>query len=252
MFGPNESVYIKAVVTEAVGLNSEYPIVLEIAGISRTANATVTYIENEEGNVIGYTYTFDGISIKDIAANGSAQIAVTAKDKAGLEGKGIEQITIDTEAPTIKIVSPTASISDAITGAVTIKGIAQDNASLISKVEYLIPTIDQVELLKTTGDISTGWKEVGNSGSWEIQFASGAAESPDSILYYVHGDNQSIYAVEKYGSDTENMWKVPIYFRVTDSCGNIGIRTTYKDSNSDNEKELYVLADPDGGNLEFG
>ena len=247
LFGPNESVYIKAVVTEAVGLNSEYPIVLEIAGISRTANATVTSIKNEEGNVIGYTYTFDGISIKDIAANGSAQIAVTAKDKAGLEGKGIEQITIDTEAPTIKIVSPTASISDAITGAVTIKGIAQDNASLISKVEYLIPTIDQVELLKTTGNISTGWKEVGNSGSWEIQFASGAAESPDSILYYVHGDNQSIYAVEKYGSDTENMWKVPIYFRVTDSCGNIGIRTTYKDSNSDNEKELYVLADPDGG-----
>lgn len=247
LFGPNESVYIKAVVTEAVGLNSEYPIVLEIAGISRTANATVTSIKNEEGNVIGYTYTFNGISIKDIAANGSAQIAVTAKDKAGLEGKGIEQITIDTESPTIKIVSPTATISDAITGAVTIKGIAQDNASLISKVEYLIPTIDQVKLLKTTGDISTGWKEVGNSGSWEIQFASGAAESPDSILYYVHGDNQSIYAVEKYGSDTENMWKVPIYFRVTDSCGNIGIRTTYKDSNSDNEKELYVLADPDGG-----
>lgn len=244
LFGPNESVYIKAVVTEAVGLNSEYPIVLEIAGIPRTANATV---KNEEGNVIGYTYTFDGISIKDIAANGSAQIAVTAKDKAGLEGKGIEQITIDTEAPMIKIVSPTTAVSDAITGAVTIKGIAQDNASLISKVEYLIPTIDQVKLLKTTGDISTGWKEVGNSGSWEIQFASGAAESPDSILYYVHGDNQSIYAVEKYGSDTENMWKVPIYFRVTDSCGNIGIRTTYKDSNSDNEKELYVLADPDGG-----
>lgn len=247
LFGPNESVYIKAVVTEAVGLNSEYPIVLEIAGVSRTANATVTSIKNEEGNVIGYTYTFDGISIKDIAANGSAQIAVTAKDKAGLEGKGIEQITIDTEAPTVKIVSPTTAVSDAITGAVTIKGIAQDNASLISKVEYLIPTIDQVELFKTTGNISTGWKEVGNSGSWEIQFASGAPESPDSILYYVHGDNQSIYAVEKYGSDTENMWKVPIYFRVTDSCGNIGIRTTYKDSNSDNEKELYVLADPDGG-----
>lgn len=247
LFGPNESVYIKAVVTEAVGLNSEYPIVLEIAGIPRTANATETPIKNEEDNVIGYTYTFDGISIKDIAANGSAQIAVTAKDKAGLEGKGIEQITIDTEAPTIKIVSPTTAVSDAITGAVTIKGIAQDNASLISKVEYLIPTIDQVELLKTTGNVSTGWKEVGNSGSWEIQFASGAPESPDSILYYVHGDNQSIYAVEKYGSDTENMWKVPIYFRVTDSCGNIGIRTTYKDSNSDNKKELYVLADPDGG-----
>lgn len=242
LFGPKESLYIKAVVTEAVGLALENPIVLEIAGTSRTANATeTTDINNDK------VYVFEKISIQDIAANGSAQIAVTAKDKAGLEGKGIEQITIDTEAPTVKIVSPTTAVSDAITGAVTIKGIAQDNASLISKVEYLIPTIDQVELLKTTGNISTGWKEVGNSGSWEIQFASGAAESPDSILYYVHGDNQSIYAVEKYGSDTENMWKVPIYFRVTDSCGNIGIRTTYKDSNSDNEKELYVLADPDGG-----
>lgn len=242
LFGPKESLYIKAVVTEAVGLALENPIVLEIAGTSRTANATeTTDINNDK------VYVFEKISIQDIAANGSAQIAVTAKDKAGLEGKGIEQITIDTEAPTVKIVSPTTAVSDAITGAVTIKGIAQDNASLISKVEYLIPTIDQVELLKTTGNISTGWKEVGNSGSWEIQFASGAPESPDSILYYVHGDNQSIYAVEKYGSDTENMWKVPIYFRVTDSCGNIGIRTTYKDSNSDNEKELYVLADPDGG-----
>lgn len=242
LFGPKESLYIKAVVTEAVGLALENPIVLEIAGTSRTANATeTTDINNDK------VYVFEKISIQDIAANGSAQIAVTAKDKAGLEGKGIEQITIDTEAPTVKIVSPTTAVSDAITGAVTIKGIAQDNASLISKVEYLIPTIDQVELLKTTGNISTGWKEVGNSGSWEIQFASGAPESPDSILYYVHGDNQSIYAVEKYGSDAENMWKVPIYFRVTDSCGNIGIRTTYKDSNSDNEKELYVLADPDGG-----
>ena len=241
LFGPNESVYIKAVVTEAVGLDSENPIVLEIAGISRTADATV----KEESGVI--TYTFDGISIKAIAANGSAQIAVTAKDKAGLEGKGIEQITIDTEAPTIKIVSPTTAVSDAITGAVTIKGIAQDNASSISKVEYLIPTIDQVTLFKATGNITVGWKEIGNSGSWEIQFASGAAESPDSILYYVYGDNQSIYAVERYGSDTENMWKVPIYFRVTDSCGNIGIRTTYKDSNSDDEKGLYVLVDPDGG-----
>lgn len=240
VFGVNEYLYVKAEITENVGLAAENPLVLELGGEKKEMKFSST------SSASPYIYKSTGIQIKGMAS-GSLQIAVTAKDKAGNEGKGIEQITIDTEAPTIKIVSPTASISDAITGAVTIKGIAQDNASLISKVEYLIPTIDQVKLLKTTGDISTGWKEVGNSGSWEIQFASGAAESPDSILYYVHGDNQSIYAVEKYGSDTENMWKVPIYFRVTDSCGNIGIRTTYKDSNSDNEKELYVLADPDGG-----
>lgn len=250
LFGPNESVYIKAVVTEAVGLNSEYPIVLEIAGISRTANATVTPIKNEEGNVIGYTYTFDGISIEDIAANGSAQIAVTAKDKAGLEGKGIEQITIDTEAPTVKIVSPTTAVSDAITGAVTIKGIAQDNASLISKVQYLIPTVAQAKLEKTVENFkAANWKDIGNSGSWEIQFASGAAESPDSILYYVGAkeNNTNVYAVEQFGSDEENLWKVPVYFQVTDSCGNSAVRATYKDSNSNEEKPLFVIVDPDGG-----
>lgn len=250
LFGPNESVYIKAVVTEAVGLNSEYPIVLEIAGISRTANATVTSIKNEEGNVIGYTYTFDGISIKDIAANGSAQIAVTAKDKAGLEGKGIEQITIDTEAPTVKIVSPTTAVSDAITGVVTIKGIAQDNASLISRVQYLIPTVAQAKLEKTVENFkAANWKDIGNSGSWEIQFASGAAESPDSILYYVGAkeNNTNVYAVEQYGSDEENLWKVPVYFQVTDSCGNSAVRATYKDSNSNEEKPLFVIVDPDGG-----
>lgn len=250
LFGPNESVYIKAVVTEAVGLNSEYPIVLEIAGISRTANATVTPIKNEEGNVIGYTYTFDGISIKDIAANGSAQIAVTAKDKAGLEGKGIEQITIDTEAPTVKIVSPTTAVSDAITGAVTIKGIAQDNASSISRVQYLIPTVAQAKLEKTVENFkAANWKDIGNSGSWEIQFASGAAESPDSILYYVGAkeNNTNVYAVEQFGSDEENLWKVPVYFQVTDSCGNSAVRATYKDSNSNEEKPLFVIVDPDGG-----
>lgn len=250
LFGPKESVYIKAVVTEAVGLNSEYPIVLEIAGVSRTANATVTSIKNEKGNVIGYTYTFDGISIKDIAANGSAQIAVTAKDKAGLEGKGIEQITIDTEAPTVKIVSPTTAVSDAITGAVTIKGIAQDNASSISRVQYLIPTVAQAKLEKTVENFkAANWKDVGNSGSWEIQFASGAAESPDSILYYVGAkeNNTNVYAVEQYGSDEENLWKVPVYFQVTDSCGNSAVRATYKDSNSNEEKPLFVIVDPDGG-----
>lgn len=244
LFGPNESVYIKAVVTEAVGLDSENPIVLEIAGISRTANATV----KEESGVI--TYTFDGISIKAIAANGSAQIAVTAKDKAGLEGKGIEQITIDTEAPTIKIVSPTTAVSDAITGAVTIKGIALDNASSISRVQYLIPTVAQAKFEKTVENFKdANWKDIGTSGSWEIQFASGAEESPDSILYYVNAkeNNANVYAVEQYGSDEENLWKVPIYFQVTDSCGNSAVRTTYKDSNSKEEKPLFVIVDPDGG-----
>lgn len=238
VFGVNEYLYVKAEITENVGLAAENPLVLELGGVKQTVTSTLV---QEEGK--SPYYKFAGIQIEGMAS-GSLQIAVTAKDKAGNEGKGIEQITIDTEAPTIKIVSPTTAVSDAITGSVTIKGIAQDNASSVGKIQYLIPTVDQAALYTSTGKISSGWKEVGNSGSWEIQFASGAAESSDSLLYYVNAEEsgRNLYAVESFGAEGENIWKVPLYFKVSDSCGNEAIRTTDKDG-----KALYVLVDPDGG-----
>lgn len=238
VFGVNEYLYVKAEITENVGLAAENPLVLELGGVKQTVTSTLV---QEEGK--SPYYKFAGIPIKGMTS-GSLQIAVTAKDKAGNEGKGIEQITIDTEAPTIKIVSPTTAVSDAITGSVTIKGIVQDNASSVGKIQYLIPTVDQAHLYESTGKISSGWKEVGNSGSWEIQFASGAAESSDSLLYYVNAEEsgKKLYAVESFGAESENIWKVPLYFKVSDSCGNEAIRTTDKDG-----KALYVLVDPDGG-----
>lgn len=244
VFGVNEYLYVQAEITENVGLSEKNPLVLELGGVKQ--EATSTFVSG--GSDSPYIYKFAGIPIKGMAS-GSIQIAVTAKDKAGLEGKGIEQITIDTEAPTIKIVSPTTAVSDAVTSSVTIKGIAQDNASSVSRIQYLIPTVDQADLYKSTGKISSGWKEVGNSGSWEIQFASGAAESSDSLLYYVNATTESgskLYAVESYGSDSENIWKVPIYFKVSDSCGNEAIRTT-TGTESEKGNPLYVLVDPEGG-----
>lgn len=241
VFGVNEYLYVKAEITENVGLAAGNPLVLELGGEKKDFTLL------SAGTASPYIYKFAGIPIKGMAS-GSLQIAATAKDKAGNEGKGIEQITIDTEAPTIKIVSPTTAVSDAVTGSVTIKGIAQDNASSVSKIQYLIPTVDQANLYKSTGKISSGWKEVGNSGSWEIQFASGAAESSDSLLYYVNakdGENH-VYAVKPFGAEGENIWKVPIYFKVSDSCGNEAIRTTDGTGTKD-ENPLYVLVDPDGG-----
>lgn len=237
VFGVKEYLYVKAEITENVGLAAENPLVLELGGEKKEMKFSST------SSASPYIYKSTGIQIEGMAS-GSLQIVVTAKDKAGNEGKGIEQITIDTEAPTIKIVSPTTAVSDAITGSVTIKGIAQDNASSVSKIQYLIPTVDQAALYMSTGKISSGWKEVGNSGSWEIQFASGAAESSDSLLYYVNAEEsgKKLYAVESFGAESENIWKVPLYFKVSDSCGNEAIRTTDKDG-----KALYVLVDPDGG-----
>ena len=241
VFGVNEYLYVQAEITENVGLAEKNPLVLELGGVKQEFTLL------SAGTASPYIYKFAGIPIKGMAS-GSIQIAVTAKDKAGLEGKGIEQITIDTEAPTIKIVSPTTAVSDAVTSSVTIKGIAQDNASSVSRIQYLIPTVKQANLYKSTGKISLGWKEVGNSGSWEIQFASGAADSSDSLLYYVKADEsgRKLYAVESYGSDSEKIWKVPIYFKVSDSCGNEAIRTTTGTTDKDGNP-LYVLVDSDGG-----
>ncbi len=236
VFGTSEYLYVKAVVTEAVGL-ADSPLTLELGGTAKDVTFTL------KNTASPYEYVSSGLKIEGMPS-GSVQIAVTAKDKAGLEGKGIEQITVDTEAPVIKIVSPTTSVSDAITGAVTIKGIAQDSSSSISRIQYMIPTVDQKSLYDKNGSISSGWKEAGNSNSWEIQFASGAKESSDSLLYYVEAeeDGKKVYAVESYGAENENLWKVPLYFRVKDSCGNEAIRT--KDSSGN---ELYVVVDPDGG-----
>lgn len=249
VFGKEQSVYVKAVVTEEVGMDS---VTLTVNGITQTIQSTdankVTGKESE------YEYNFEKIDLnsaeyEDIP-DGSISISVEAKDSSGQKNKDMKNITIDKTAPTVKIVSPTTAVSDAITGAVTIKGIAQDNASSISRVQYLIPTVAQAKLEKTVENFkAANWKDIGNSGSWEIQFASGAAESPDSILYYVGAkeNNTNVYAVEQYGSDEENLWKVPVYFQVTDSCGNSAVRATYKDSNSNEEKPLFVIVDPDGG-----
>lgn len=249
VFGKEQSVYVKAVVTEEVGMDS---VTLTVNGITQTIQST------DANKVVGkeseYEYKFAKIDLSSAEyeniPDGSISISVEAKDSSGQKNKDMKNITIDKTAPTVKIVSPTTAVSDAITGAVTIKGIAQDNASSISRVQYLIPTVAQAKLEKTVENFkAANWKDIGNSGSWEIQFASGAAESPDSILYYVGAkeNNTNVYAVEQYGSDEENLWKVPVYFQVTDSCGNSAVRATYKDSNSNEEKPLFVIVDPDGG-----
>lgn len=249
VFGKEQAVYVKAVVTEEVGMDS---VTLTVNGITQTIQST------DANKVVGkeseYEYKFAKIDLSSAEyeniPDGSISISVEAKDSSGQKNKDMKNITVDKTAPTVKIVSPTTAVSDAITGAVTIKGIALDNASSISRVQYLIPTVAQAKLEKTVENFkAANWKDIGNSGSWEIQFASGAAESPDSILYYVGAkeNNANFYAVEQFGSDEENLWKVPVYFQVTDSCGNSAVRTTYKDSNSNEEKPLFVIVDPDGG-----
>lgn len=232
IFGGSKDLYVRAEVFEEVGMAektaTKAPAVLYIGGVKQEKN-TPTVIQN--GNT--YTYKFNSIALSGYPADKPLSVSVTAEDSAGNTNKDILNITIDKDAPTVKIISPTTALSDAVSSSVSIKGIVQDDKSSIAKLEYVIP------LTGETYSVSDGtWSNMLVTGAaWELAFTSGSEESPDSLLYYVSTAN---LAANKYDvNEIETglgIYKVPVYFRTTDSVGNVAV---------DNTQFVYV--DPNGG-----
>lgn len=225
-------VYVKAEVTEEVGMSAANPVTLFVGGIKQEQASGYPSCQ-ESTNASGikvYTYKFAPIDISGSSyKDGQLAISVTAEDSAGLFNKDMMNITIDKTVPTVKIVSPTTAISDAVSAAISLKGTVLDNASSIERLMYTIPK-------KGVEDEAQEWKDVGTSSSWEIKFASGAPDSTDSLIYYVTAKNGGDFAYQITASGTENIYKVPIWFKAKDSAGNIGII-----------KDQYVFADSEGG-----
>ena len=224
IFGGSKKLYVRAEVTEAVGMKTTEPAVLYIGGEKQNDNTPDVI---EAGN--NYTYTFSPVSLSIYDSKTPLSISVIAEDSAGNTNKDILNITIDKAAPTVKIISPTTSLSDAVSSSVSIKGIVQDDKSSIAKLEYVIPKTG-VE------DSSQEWKAMGTSASWDITFASGAPDSSDSLIYYAVAENSGAKVYQVADSGTENIYKVPVWFRVSDSAGNEQI-----------VKDQYVLVDSEGG-----
>ena len=224
IFGGSKQLYVRAEVTEAVGMKTTEPAVLYIGGVKQNDN---TPDVDKNGN--NYTYTFDSVTLSGYDSKTPLSVSVIAEDSAGNTNKDILNITIDNAAPTVKIISPTTSLSDAVSSSVSIKGIVQDDKSSIAKLEYVIPKEGVL-------DSSQEWKAMGTSASWDITFASGAPDSSDSLIYYAVAENSGakVYQVEESG--TENIYKVPVWFRVSDSAGNEQI-----------VNDQYVLVDSEGG-----
>ena len=221
IFGGEQYIWIKAIVKESVEMNAN-PVEITVTGAAPTLKSTIT-----EGTT--YEYTFTPVKAS-LLAEGTVQISVTAKDSSGLENKNMTNVIIDTTAPTVKIITPTTALSDAVSSAISVKGIIQDNYSSIKKLQWAIPK-------KSTQNDEHEWKDVGTAASWEIKFASGAPDSSDSLVYYANAKDaggDDVYNISKHG--TENIYKVPMYFKATDSCGNEAII-----------KDQYVLVDSDGG-----
>lgn len=221
IFGGEQYIWIKAIVKESVGMNAN-PVAITVTGAAPTVKSTTT-----EGTT--YEYTFTPVKASSLA-EGTVQISVTAKDSSGLENKNMTNVIVDKTAPVVKVISPTTALSDAVSSAISVKGIIQDNYSSIKKLQWAIPK-------KSTQNDEHEWKDVGTAASWEIKFASGAPDSSDSLVYYANAKEaggDDVYNISKHG--TENIYKVPMYFKATDSCGNEAII-----------KDQYVLVDSDGG-----
>lgn len=225
-------IHVRAIVTEEVGMASKDPVTLFVGGKKQEQPSGYPKCSNskDENGIAVYTYDFAPINISDSSyKDGSLSISVTAEDSAGLSNKNMMNVMIDKTPPMVTIVSPTTSVSDAVTSAVSIKGLVQDSASYVERLMYTIPK-NGVE------DNSQDWKDVGTSTSWEIKFASGAADSTDSLIYYVKAKNGAnyTYSIESFG--TEGIFKLPVWFKVKDTTGN-----------EDTIKDQYVLVDSEGG-----
>ena len=168
IFGENKDLYVRAEVEENVGMSKTAPAVLYIGGEKKELAAPVS--PNEEKK---YIYTFNPIALSSYPADKPLSVSVTAEDSAGNTNKDILNITIDKDAPTVKIISPTTALSDAVSSSVSIKGIVQDDKSSIAKLEYVIP------LTGETYSVSDGtWSNMLVTGAaWELAFTSGSEES---------------------------------------------------------------------------
>lgn len=227
VFGGSESVYVKAVVTESVGMRTTEPVILYVGGVAQSNSPKPTVNDSK------YTYIFEAVSVNSYK-EGTLSIQVVATDSSSLFNKDILNITVDKTPPVVNIISPTTSMSDAVSSAISVKGIVQDSYSGIEKLEYTIPK-------KGVTEDKQEWKEVGTASSWEIKFASGAADSSDSLVYYANAKTDDDFTYDITESGTEGIYKVPFWFRAKDTSGNSGVIKQY------DKKDLYVLVDSEGG-----
>lgn len=158
---------------------------------------------------------------------GSVNLRFVASS-ASLSGKKDVSINADNEGPKIKITYPVSSVY----GKTAVSVVANDEAgTAVSKIEYLIPTTDQKE--QGIKNIQSGWTEISTSETGEITFGSESENESDSLAYYTINHSHVTYASER---TADRIWKIPVYFRMTDELGNRG----YNDS-------LFISFDKESG-----
>ena len=228
-------------VTPIVKLNDTVVPESELGNITINGTNIDAFTDTTKPTDGKYVYVIGPIDLSGITDNTNGEpwtLSAEVSDASEQKGVGNMNITMDQNAPQILITSPSPSIGDAVMSAITIKGLAQDDASSIKDLGWVIPLKDPNDNYDNYSVENRGlFTSIGNSTAWEIKFSSGSTDSPDSLLFYAN----ATYNVEETVSGS-GIYKVPIWFYVEDAVGNKAVQKTNEEGNP-----LVVYVDADGG-----
>lgn len=238
--------YAKIEVTEKTGMDSTTPLALDYI----TLGANDVYVTEPDSNN-KYTYYLGPF---DLHSNDTASptLTITAKDAAGKTSSKEKAIVVDNIAEiTISEVSPAAD--EIASGKFTLRGQVSDAQSSVTKVEYYIPKYSENTALNDAEDADAaitlldGKTFTHITTATSIQFSIDFNNFNSDILKYTTNGTEVSVDSNFAGYDIgDNVYQIPVWFKVTDSVGNIGyvtdIQITY-DPNEDRPK-VYIT-DPE-------
>lgn len=200
--------------------------VLELTETSPAATIT-------DSETTSTTYTYYESSPITIASDAETKLKtlkVVAYDQAGNETLSSANFYVDNTGPEdIVVTSP--SMTDEVTGTISIVGTASDVGSAgISSIQWLVPSKDYTSTMTDAELAGLNWvsdnNTKGSASVWNFKFLAGSAT--DLTVY----DDTAKYKVEH--NETTNIYKIPLFFKTTDTLGNVYIK-----------RDFYVTHNPD-------
>ena len=200
--------------------------VLELTETSPAATIT-------DSETTSTTYTYYESSPITIASDAETKLKtlkVVAYDQAGNETLSSANFYVDNTGPEdIVVTSP--SMTDEVTGTISIVGTASDVGSAgISSIQWLVPSKDYTSTMTDAELAGLNWvsdnNTKGSASVWNFKFLAGS--STDLTIY----DDTTKYCVTL--DDKTNTYRIPIFFKTTDSLGNVYIK-----------RDFYITHNPD-------
>lgn len=186
------------------------------------------------------------------------EIIITVTDENNSTSIITRTVVVDNQNPTINVVSPAANTQ--IVGDTEVRGTTSDGSSGtgVSKVQWFIPDntvvgawsgktdVQKDALFTTTLDGTASWSisfTTGDAGKLS-QFFYSTTDSDGNVTWY---NKKSASATVTYGTVySDDIWTLPIYFRIEDETGNYTYYTGYTlNVNPDGDRPTTTITYPE-------